>query len=330
MRRIIALLLIGTLLVLPVASADDSGQAGNQNHEVQNELSFTTFPQVYVNVSNNASFNVSYIGIILVTTSGAFYSYFPAQNWVVKRNSNISVSYRSEVMFQHLDSEHISLLQNEFNVTSLGEKTDNHAPGGSEMESIAANVTVSMVKVHVNSPVNSNASSTNLTGFKISFSLSSSQIKGPGQMLLIQSLGARIHNSYESYHKLLGGISRDLQKVNGSAIGLSSTNYDAYYWWEPTYTVNGHTANLSASSSSIGNSEVLVFKFQFRNGITSLSQDPYFSIPQIDLFSNPILQKDIQNAATFLVLHIELFSAGLITGSILVGISYASYRRKRF
>ncbi len=329
MRRIIALLLIGALLVLPVASADDSGNAGNQNQDVPNELKFTAFPQVYVNVSNNASFNVSYIGIILVTTSGAFYSYFPSQNWVIKRNSNISVSYKSQVIFQHLDSEHIALLENRFNVTNLNGQNENHAPGEAEVESIAANVTVSMVKVHVNSPVNSNATTSNLTGFKISFAITSSQITGPGQMFLIQSLGARIHNGYEPYHSLMA-ISQDLQKVNGSAIGISTNNYDAYYWWAPTYTINGHSANLSASSSQIGNSEVLVFKFQFKNGITSLTQDPYFSIPQINLFSNPILQKDIVNAASFVVLHIELFSAGIITGSILVGISYASYRRKQF
>ncbi len=329
MRRIIALLLIGALLVLPVASADDSGQTGNQNHELQNELKFTAFPQVYVNVSNNASFNVSYIGVILVTTSGIYYSYFPAQNWVITRNSNTSVSYRSHVMFQHLDSEHIAALKSRFNVTSLGDQTENHMPGEAEVESIAANVTVSMMKVHISSPVNGSNSSSNLTGFKLSFSLSSSQIKGPGQMFLIQTLGARIHNGFEAYHSL-AAISKDLQKVNGSAIGLSSTNYDAYYWWGPTYTINGHTENLTASSSQVGNSEVLVFKFQFKNGVSSLSQDPYFSIPQINLFNNPILQKDIQNAANFIVLHIELFAAGLITGSMLVGISYASYRRKRY
>lgn len=329
MRRIIALLLIGALIVLPVASADDSGQAGNQSHEVHNELSFTSFPQVYVNISNNASFNVSYIGIILVSTSGVFYSYFPSQNWMVKRDSNISVSYRSQVTFQHLDREHISLLENRTNVTDLNNKADNHARGEGEVESIAANVTVSMMKVHVKSPVNISSSSSNLTGFKLSFSLTSSQIKGAGQLFLIQSLGARIHNGFQAYHSI-AALSNNLQKVNGSAIGLSSSNYDAYYWWGPTYTINGHTENLSASSSQVGNSEVLVFKFQFMNGVTSLSQDPYFSIPQINLFSNPILQKDIQNAASFIVLHIELFSAGLITGSILVGISYASYRRKRF
>lgn len=325
MKRLVALLLVGVLLVLPLASADDSGQASSPEHS---QLRFTSFPQVYVNVSNNASFNVSYIGLILISSSGAFYSYFPAQNWVVKRDSNISVSYRSSIIFQHLDLEHITLLANRFNVTNLKSIAEDHADGP-ELEYVHANATVTMKKVHVSSPVINNSTISNLTGFKISFSLTSSQIIGPGDLFLIQSLGARIHNGYQAYHALTS-ISHGLKQVNGSAIGVNSTGYNAYYWWEPTYTVNGHTHNLSASSSRIGNTDILVYKFQFQNGITSLSQDPYFSIPQINLFSNPILQKDIQNAAHFLVLHIEFLSAGLITGSILVGISYASYRRKRF
>lgn len=322
MKRFIALLLVAVLLVLPLATADDSGTPGQNN----NNLRFTHYPQVYVNVSSNASFNVSYVGILLKTTYGVFYSYFPADNWVVKRESNLSVSYTSIIELSHLDNQHISEVENQYNVSMKDNGTD-HVTEQPEVEDIQATVEVKMTKEYMSSPVNTTGNSTNLTGFKISFSLHSTQITGPGVLMLIQALGAKINNGYQKYH-VLQEIAQHHSSVNGTAI--SASGYDAYYWWNPNYTLNGHTRNLTTISSSIGNSEVLVFMFPFRNGITSLVQDPYFSIPQVNLFNNPILQKDIQTAANFIVLHIELFAAGIITGTALVGFSYASYRRKRF
>lgn len=319
--------MVAILLVLPVATADDSGTSG---HSPENELRFAQFPQVYVNITNNASFNVSYLGLVLVSGAGIYFSNFPAEHWVAKRSSNISVDYVAKITFERLDTEHIGLIEKRFNLTNLQNNNLNHAEDQTEVESIQANASVSMVKKHITNAPSGNFTSTNLTGFKISFSLTSSQITGPGYLFLIQALGARINNGYERYHSL-AQISHNLTTLNSTAIGVTSTNYDAYFWWDPTYTVNGHTENLSASSGQIGNTDILVFKFQFgKAGLHSLVQDPYFSIPQVNLFNNPILQKDIQNAAYFVILHIELFAAGLATGAALIGLSYASYRRKRF
>ncbi len=326
MKRILAILLIGALLVLPVASADDSGTSG---HNPENDLQFTQFPQVYVNVTNNASFNVSYVGLVLLTGTGVYYSYFPAQHWVIIRNSNNSVVYDSRIGFSHLDSQHVGLIAQKFNITNLNSQNYNGEGDQPELENIQANVSISMVKVNITSPLNNSNASTNLTGFKLSFALHSSQITGPGDLLLIQQLGAKINNGFEKYHDL-AQISHNLSRLNGSAIGVTSTNYDAYFWWDPSYMLNGHSANLSASRSIAGNTDTLIFKFQFKNGLNSIVEDPYFSIPQIDLFKNPILQKDIQNAATFIILHIELFTAGIATGAALIGFTYASYRRRRF
>lgn len=326
MKRFLALLLVGALLVLPIATADDSGTQGDNP---QSELSFTPFPQVYVNVSNSASFNVSYVGLVLITTSGVYYSFFPADRWTIHRTSNLSVTYQSQITFSHLDVEHINLLVKRYNITNLPPSAINHENGGEDLPSIQANVSVTMSKVHVQSPLKVANNSTNVTGFKLSFSISSSHISGPGDLYLIQTLGAKINNIYQDYNPI-AEISETLGKQNGSAIGFNSSSYSAYYWWGPTYTINGHTANLTYTSSQVGSSEVIDFQFQFNNGITSLTQDPYFSIPKIDLFNNPILQKDIQTAANYVILHIELFSAGLISGLALIGLTYASYRRKRF
>ncbi len=326
LKRILALLLIGVLIALPIASADDSGTPG---HNPENDLRFTHFPQVYVTVTKNASFNVSYVGLVLLTGTGVYFSYFPAQKWVVTRASNNSMNYDSSVIFNHLDTQHVGLIQKQFNITNLNQQTNGSEGDVPEMENLQANVSVSMNKVYIESPLNGTNNSTNLTGFKLSFSISSNQITGPGDLLLIQQLGAKINNGFERYHKL-AQISQNLSKLNTSAIGVTSTNYDAYFWWDPSYTLNGHPANLTASRSIVGNTDTLIFKFQFQNGLSSIIEDPYFSIPQINLFNNPILQKDIQNATEFIILHIELFTAGIVTGAALIGFTYASYRRRRF
>lgn len=327
LKRILVLLVIGALLVLPIASADDSGPIA---HNSENDLRFTDYPQVYVNISNNASFNVSYVGLLLFTSSGAYFSYFPNERWTVDRISNNSLSYNSAIHFNRMDDAHLGLIANKFNITNLPTAQNVQSDAiSADSGPINANITILMNKSYVPNPVLNGSPGKNLTGFQITFSLYSSQITGKGDLLLIQQLGAKLQNGYEQYHKLKQ-MSANLTSVNDSAVGVTSTNYDAYFWWNSSYILNGHSANLSAVKSVEGNIDTVVFKYEFSNGLQSIVQDPYFSIPQINLFNNPILQKDILNATHYIVIHLELFVAGLVTGGLLLGVSYGSYRRRRF
>lgn len=326
LRRILVLIIVGVLLVLPLASAEDTG---SQNHNSENDLQFTDFPQVYVNVTNNASFNVSFLALLLFTNNGAYFSYFPNERWSIDRLSNNSLIYKADLHFTNIDTTHLAVLEHRFNITNVNTQSIKSEDTSTDTTPILASAVISMNKTYVSDPMNQSTRNSNSTGFQITFSLTSSQITGPGDMLLVQQLGAKINNEFRPYH-VLANASRALLNSNDTGVAVNSSSYDAYYWWNSTYLLNGNVTNLTSSQSTSGNVDIVVFKYQFNNGLSSIVQDPYFSIPQVNLFNNPILQKDIQNATQFIVLHIELFIAGIITGGALLGVSYGTYRRKRF
>lgn len=322
MKRILVLAVVGILLILPITSADDSGSGRNP---AENELHFTQFPQVYVNASSNDSFNVSFVAALLFLNNGAYVSLFPNEHWLVNRLSNNSISYTADLHFSHIDHSNLRLLEDRFNVTNLAPlKLEEHRDSG-EDASVSAHVAIYMNKTLLVNPVNRSSHS---TGFDIIFVVTSSTITGPGDFILIQELGAKIHGQYRPYHTLVQAV-HNLSSGNETGLELNSNYYDAYYWWSNDYILNGHHANISYQEAMVGPQEVVVFKYQFNSRLQSLYQDPYFAIPQIDLFKNPIIRGDIQNATQYFVIHAELFIAGIITGGFLLGITYGSFRRRR-
>ncbi len=311
-------------MALPAASADDGGHSPEA--PVENELHFTSYPQVYINASANTSFNLSYEGMLLFTQSGFYYAYFPAEQWSVHRVSNNSLYYASHLVFHKSDVEYLYGLEKKFNISPALVQNGQGDGGFSLDNRITSDIVIWMNKTYVANPVPGN--NTSLSSFQLTFTMSSTSINGSGDLLLIQQLGAKLGNGFEQYHHLRQ-ISNNLTKLNATAIGVTSTNYDAYYWWNGTFSINGNTGTLNASKSTDGAVDTLIFQYHFTNGIHSLSQDPYFSVPQIDLFQSPILQNDIQNAASFLIVHSELLGAGFASGIALLGLSYGSYRKRR-
>ena len=325
LRRILLLLAIFSLMALPVASADDG--AHNPEAPVENELHFTSYPQVYINASSNTSFNISYEGMLLFTQSGFYYAFFPSEKWIIQRVSNNSIYYASHLVFHKSDIQYLKGLEEKFNISPALIRSGQEDWGFGYDSRITSDIVIWMNKTYVANPVPGN--NTTLSSFQLTFTMSSTSINGTGDLLLIQQLGAKLGNGFEQYHHL-AQLSHNLTKLNTTAIGVSNTHYDAYYWWNSTFTVNGNTGLLNASKSTDGTVDTLIFQYHFTNGIQSLSQDPYFSVPQINLFQSPILQNDIQNAASFLIVHSELLGAGMISGIALLGISYGSYRKRRF
>lgn len=314
-----------SLIALPVASADDGGH--NPEPPVENELHFTSYPQLYINASTNASFNVSYAGMILFNQNGFYYSYFPSEKWSVHRVSNNSVYYTANIVFHNANSNYLNGFEHQFNISNGLIQGGQDGFESEQGHQLASSVTIWMNKTTVPNPVQSNT--TNLTSFEITFLMNSNSITGSGDLFLIQQLGARLSNVYEQYHHL-AQVSNNLTYINDTGVGVTSTNYDAYYWWDSNYTLNGNNMTINASRSIDGNVDTLIFQYKFTNGISHLSQDPYFSVPQVNLFSTPILQKDIQSAANFIILHAELLAAGFGSGIALLGISYGTYRKRKF
>lgn len=325
LRRLLLLLAVFSILALPAASADDGGNG--TGIPVEGELHFTSYPQVYINATANTSFNLSYEGMLLFTQYGFYYTYFPSETWTVHRVSNNSLYYASHLTFHKSNVNYLMGLESKFNINSTLIQGNQEDSGSGHDSSISSDITVWMNKTMVSNPVPGNNAS--LSGFQLTFTMTSNSISGSGDLLLIQQLGAKLGNGYEQYHHL-ANLSQNLTSLNSTVIGVTSTSYDAYYWWNSTFSINGNTAQLNASKSTDGNVDTLIFQYHFTNGINYLSQDPYFSVPQVNLFQSPILQKDIQNAASFILVHSELLAAGFASGFALLGIAYGSFRRRRF
>ncbi len=325
MRRLLLILAIFSLIALPVASADDGGH--NPETPVENELHFTSYPQIYINPSSNASFNISYEGLLLFTQHGLFYAYFPSETWTIHRVSNSSLYYSSHLEFHRTDASYLKNIEQKFNISSKVVNDDQQDYRFGLETPITSAITIWMNKTMTANPLPDN--NTSLSSFQLTFSMRSNSINGPGDLLLIQQLGDQLGNQFQQYHHL-SRFSQNYTKLNASGISVTNTNYSAYYWWNSSFTVNGKTSQLNASKSTDGNVDTLIFQFHFTNGIHTLTQDPHFSVPSVDLFQSPILQKDIQQAANFFIVHSELLASGFATGLVLLGISYVSFRKRKY
>ena len=351
LRKAIVALVLFALLMIPVAGASSPITKTNDHQAKPSDLYFNSFPQIYINASRNTSFNVSFLALMLVASTGIYMSYFPSESWGIQRVSQNELIYQANISLKPLASEDYSYMENQFNISNLGNINNTYlkkfADGSQEIEysnKMSAIVQVIIQKTNFTNPSYTNNSG-RISGFDITFKFTpKSQIpnmglsapgglidqkSGSGNLFLFQVLGARIQNDMEGF-KSLTNPSRALSTNHASGVEVNKSGFSSYYWWNNTYLLNNTPAALNYSETNMGKYHIVVFKYHFNNSLESIVQDPYFSVPQVDLFKNPILQKDINNAAQFVFLHIELFSAGIGTGAIFLGISYGIYRKRRF
>ena len=349
LKKAIVALLLFALLMLPAAGASAPVVKINDQAKPSSDLYFNSFPQIYINASGNTSFNVSFLALMLVANTGIYMSYFPSESWDIKKVSQNELIYQSSISLKPLVSEDYSYLRNQFNVSNLSNINNTYIQkyaDGHESESngISATVQIIIQKTNFTNP-SFTSNSTLISGFDITFKFTpSSPIPGPGSSLpvmlpgqasgsgnlfLFQVLGARIQNDMEGFQSLMKSPKAP-STDHASGIEVNKSGFSSYYWWNNTYQLNNKQAALNYSETNMGKYHIVVFKYNFTSSLESIIQDPYFSVPQVDLFKNPILQKDINNAAQFVFLHIELFSAGIGTGAIFLGISYGMYRKRRF
>ena len=78
-----------------------------------------------------------------------------------------------------------------------------------------------------------------------------------------------------------------------------------------------------------GGLTLLAFRYNFTDGLKSLFQDPYFSVPAFNVFNSKFLDNGIRTATDFLIEHAELFTAGIVTGMVFIGIPYGLHRRRQ-
>ncbi|HLH86099.1 MAG TPA: hypothetical protein VKU79_04470, partial [Thermoplasmataceae archaeon] len=94
------------------------------------------------------------------------------------------------------------------------------------------------------------------------------------------------------------------------------------------YTLNGVNQSLAYVVRDVGYQKMILFRYNFTNGVSSIVQDPYLASPQFDFLHSPLNLKEVRTLEIYFIDHVKIAVAGGIAGAALVGIAYGSYRSR--
>ena len=150
---------------------------------------------------------------------------------------------------------------------------------------------------------------------------------------LLQSVDAVVNGHpafFERFNGSANARENQIIPVAGWAIGRStSLGYSqGLFWWPSNYTTNSTTMGVQSYFLRTYSGLDLGFQY-YGHSTTSIVQDPYFSIINATLNTIKIINEKLHQAYVEIVQNAELFGTGLIVGTILIGMSYSVYRRRR-
>ncbi|MCL4421355.1 MAG: hypothetical protein M1477_06670 [Candidatus Thermoplasmatota archaeon] len=284
------------------------------------QMVFGNLPEVYINTTDNQSFNVSYSYIFVTDNNGTYFFPFSSAKWDFKKISD----YRNEY------SATIHSSMNTFGMINI---TNQNVSGQMPYLAYEKTANVSII-TNRTSEVLPNSTKT-VSALEITIKISSSSFQSPGEISLYQFLGVRsIFNSNLSFnHYKFENFSQNKSHYLNIT---GEKNVNAYYWWGNNYTMNGEQKVFSSNENKVTPSRLftaVVFTYQFSVSNSTKSfdivQDPFFSVPTFNILNHTVIYKAINSIREFLYEHIEFLGAGLATGFVLLGASYGYYRKKR-
>ncbi len=317
MKTLLVFSVLFLLVALPAASL-----AQVPPHHGSSITPFS-YPSVQISLNQSTSFNLSLESIMLVSETGNHPTVYSAtlrmDRWTA-RYSDHNLSY-SSTLFMRPDGF------GQFN--SPGNFTQTHMA-----KPLSVHVIVNITRVNdTTSIINTGNVTTNST-LQITYYLRfSSEIPGSGYVVIAQGIA---ENSRFNFFDLHGQNREPKFPAGGFGRGLvfsntTTNNTFAAFWWNDTYELNGITENLSSNYTISNHRESLVlFRYNYTDGLKTLFQDPYFTIYGLNIFSYPVLKQDLYRAYNFIIIHTEELVAGMGIGAGIIGVSYASYRRRRF
>lgn len=310
------------VLVMPaVAAASPSGTR-------QPYLKIDKWPGVEINMTTS-SFNLTFSAMVLHEGRFNYVARFPAQQWVVTNINTTTIEYSALLNFVPFFRPMWNFPQTAINDSSQMSDgiVDNFGFHGVPGRDITAHSSITLEKVST-TITEPNGTSSDSTGLKIIIGMTSDDISGSGYVVLIQFLGARAEERQDFYHPF-NGFARNMMSQYHEGMEAEEHNISAYYIWNNTYQVNGEVHQMENYTFTSGGLTLLEFRYNFTDGLKSLYQDPYFSVPAFNVFNSRFLDSGIKTATDFLIEHAEIFSAGIVTGMVLVGIPYGLYRRRQ-
>jgi len=310
------------ILILPAVSM--ASPAGSQ----QSYLKIDRWPGVEINMTNS-SFNLTFSAMILHEGRFNYVARFPAQQWAVKKVNSTTIEYSADLDFRPFFVPMWNIPQTATNnsVPMNGSMVDDFVFHGAPSAEITAHSNITLQKFST-IITEANGTSYNSTGLRILIGMTSTDISGSGYVMLIQFLGARAGERQDFYHPF-NGFTRNMMFRNPEGVEAQEHNISAYYIWNNSYEVNGQEHQMENYTYTSGGLTLLEFRYNFTDGLRSLFQDPYFSVPAFNVFNSRFLDNGIKTATDFLIEHAEIFSAGIATGMVLVGIPYGLHRRRQ-
>ena len=303
---------------------------------VSSPVQANQFPGININVSPNTSYNLSYMYLIVKSDSGLMSSSFDQNNWSISDRNNNSVTYTANLTLAvgGQASPITSFITQSTDALSQQKSTLNNT--------YKARVDIKIGKLSNDGgtlAVDNSSSMINYVGNStISILISihfSEKIPGTGIVYLIQALKGNSAVNTVKYNGFNGDFNYSgTEEVSGLVVNTHPNSptfiHDALYWWDNNYTEDGVQRTLNSTTFSSQNADYVVFEYPFSNGVSSIVQDPYISVPGVNIFHNPITQEQISSAINYLIVHSEFLGAGISGGIILLGLSYGMYRKRKF
>jgi hypothetical protein len=314
--KVLLAIVLASLMVVPGAYV-----GGHMDPHHSYAYFISDVPEIYLKDSNG-SLNLSFVQIALYQNGSYYSAGLRNVRWEHPVKGSINYSYSGEVNFFPVENFRARLLMSRLlGTNSASAQTAPFFRGYHGGVHSRANVTImvnGLARTHIFGLNETNGS--RYGAFRVSFVITSSSIHGGGIIGLFQILGSNGKFGYFNH-------GNEQMVKNGSETGLvlSSGKDYASYWWTNNYTVNGQNKTLSVLHTYAGPFSLLVFRYNFTNGITNLTQDPYLASPEFNFLNSPISAKVIRESELFLEAHIKILLEGAGTGALLLGVAYGSY-----
>ncbi|MDS0257548.1 hypothetical protein ApAK_07705 [Thermoplasmatales archaeon AK] len=308
-------IVLAAVMLIPVAAADDGGGA-SYGYFLKN------VPEIYLQGSGAVSVNLTFPGMVLVQNNVVYFAPFNSVKWTITHGSNGSYAYSGSPVFTQVRDEYLREQLLNFLGMSEVEIENPQSVQGDIQTSVTIYFNLTSVPAIVG--VNNTTHTGQMGAFKITFVLESSSINGKGTIGLIQFLAARINNLHPNFSE----FNESEREKERHAILLAESRLTASYWWSDNYTLNGVNQSLAYVVRDVGYQKMILFRYNFTNGVSSIVQDPYLASPQFDFLHSPLNLKEVRTLEIYFIDHVKIAVAGGIAGAALVGIAYGSYRSR--
>ncbi|MCL4341600.1 MAG: hypothetical protein M1431_05870 [Candidatus Thermoplasmatota archaeon] len=316
MKRLMVLSVMFLLVAVPAVSYAQVPQ-----HPSGNIMPFS-YPTVEITVNKTTSFNLSLEKILLVRDINnqhfAYSAILRMGRWNAKSSSD-NISY-SSTLFMRPD------------ITGSMMSPGNPFPK-SMQQPLTVHVEVNITRYGNNSYPYVGNNSINST-LEITYYLKfSKQVPGTGYVVIAQGIAENSRFNFFTLKPQVNSFDRHGHDFGRGLVFSNSTTNSTFaeFWWKNNYELNGITQNVSSNYTISNNRESLIlFRYNYTNGVSTIFQDPYFTIYGLNIFSYPVIKQELDRAYNFLIIHIEELIAGVGIGTGLIGMTYASYRRRKF